>query len=193
MSWRLMRDLTRRGFVGGPAVSLASLGRPDLAAAQTAPVPAKPGRTVLFTNIRLFDGVSPAVRQGMGVLVEGNLIKAVDASNAAPPADAQVIDGGGRTLMPALIDAHWHSFLAPLPLLTLLTADVGYIYIAAAREATDADARLHHDPRCRRPDFRFEAGDRPGVDRGTEDLSVGGDDHADRGSFRFPPAARGSA
>ena len=48
---------------------------------------------------------------------------------------AQIIDGGGRTLMPGLIDAHWHAMMASLPLLQLLTADVGFITLAAAAEA----------------------------------------------------------
>ncbi len=37
--------------------------------------------------------------------------------------------------MPGLIDAHWHSIFAALPLPTLLSADVGYIYLAASAEA----------------------------------------------------------
>jgi imidazolonepropionase-like amidohydrolase len=37
--------------------------------------------------------------------------------------------------MPGLIDAHWHSIFAALPLPTLMAADVGYIYLAASAEA----------------------------------------------------------
>jgi imidazolonepropionase-like amidohydrolase len=37
-----------------------------------------------------------------------------------------VIDGGGRSLMPGLIDAHWHTmFVRPTPA-EVKTADVGY-------------------------------------------------------------------
>lgn len=46
-----------------------------------------------------------------------------------------VIDCGGRTLMPGLIDAHWHAMMAAIPMLDLLTADVGYINLVAAEEA----------------------------------------------------------
>ena len=45
--------------------------------------------------------------ENANVLIEGNLIKTVSTS----PIDAggaTVIDGGGRTLMPGLIDAHVH-------------------------------------------------------------------------------------
>ena len=44
-----------------------------------------------------------------------------------------VIDGGGRTLMPGLIDAHWHTMMASLPIQVLLTADVGRLVEAGVR------------------------------------------------------------
>ena len=46
-----------------------------------------------------------------------------------------MIDCGGRVLMPGLIDAHWHAVFAALPVATLLTADIGYIFLAASAEA----------------------------------------------------------
>ncbi len=42
------------------------------------------------------------------VLVEGNLIKKVAKGDIETRDDAKVIDGGGRTLMPGLIDMHTH-------------------------------------------------------------------------------------
>ncbi len=115
------------------AASLALLGLPNSIGAQ--PLPGQPARPILFTNFRLFDGTSGTLRDGLRVLVEGNLIKAVAGDNPAAPDGAQVIDCGGRVLMPGLIDAHWHSIFAALPLPTLLSADVGYIYLAASAEA----------------------------------------------------------
>lgn len=115
------------------AASLALPGLPKSIGAQALPV--QPARLLLFTNFRLFDGTSGTLRDGLRVLVEGNLIKAVAGGNPAAPGGAQVIDCGGRVLMPGLIDAHWHSIFAALPLPTLLSADVGYIYLAASAEA----------------------------------------------------------
>jgi imidazolonepropionase-like amidohydrolase len=115
------------------AASLASLGLPKPIGAQLLPV--QPARPTLFTNFRLFDGRSGALRDGLRVLVEGNLIKAVAGGNPTAPDGAQVIDCRGRVLMPGLIDAHWHSMFAALPLPTLLSADVGYISLAASAEA----------------------------------------------------------
>lgn len=131
---RVNMDLSRRGFVAGMAVSMASLGLPRHATAQ--PVPAPPSRPILFTNFRLFDGKSGSLREGLRLLVEGNRVKAVVSGNPAAPDGALMIDCGGRVVMPGLIDAHWHSLFAGLPLSTLLTADIGSIHLAASAEAT---------------------------------------------------------
>ncbi len=61
---------------------------------------------ILFNNVRIFDGKSETLTSG-NVLVEGNLIKQI-SSGPIRAAGATVIDGGGRTLMPGLIDAHVH-------------------------------------------------------------------------------------
>jgi imidazolonepropionase-like amidohydrolase len=130
---RIGADLSRRGVVAAMAASLALLGLPKPIGAQ--PLPVQPARPILFTNFRLFDGTSGTLRDGLRVLVEGNLIKAVAGGNPAAPEGAQVIDCRGRVLMPGLIDAHWHSIFAALPLPALLSADIGYIYLAASAEA----------------------------------------------------------
>ena len=62
---------------------------------------------VLFENVRVWDGESKSLTENSRVLVEGNTIKSVGGS-ARPAENAQVIDGGGRTLMPGLIDSHVH-------------------------------------------------------------------------------------
>jgi imidazolonepropionase-like amidohydrolase len=63
----------------------------------------------LFTNVQIFDGVNETRMEG-NVLVEGNLVKQVSAEAINAPS-ATVIDGGGRTLMPGLIDMHTHTGL----------------------------------------------------------------------------------
>jgi len=75
---------------------------------------------VLFTNVQIFDGVSEE-RMARNVLVEGNLIKRVSAAAISAPG-ATVIDGGGRTLMPGLIDNHVHLML-PGPTLPAMEAN----------------------------------------------------------------------
>ncbi len=61
---------------------------------------------VLITNVNIFNGVDDKLATGQGVLIEGNLIKQVGPKLSAN--GAEVIDGGGRTLMPGLIDMHSH-------------------------------------------------------------------------------------
>jgi imidazolonepropionase-like amidohydrolase len=64
----------------------------------------------LIVNVNIFDGVNDGLAAG-NVLIENNLIKEV-GTNVAAPAGATTIDGGGRTLMPGLIDMHSHLALA---------------------------------------------------------------------------------
>ena len=63
----------------------------------------------LFRNFCLFDGLSDSLAEGLEVLVEGGRIKEVSDRPIAA-ASARVIDAGGRTLMPGLIDAHIHAY-----------------------------------------------------------------------------------
>ena len=61
-----------------------------------------------FTNVRILDATGDAPFDGE-VLVEDNRIAAVgrDGKKLSAPA-AEVIDGGGATLMPGLLDVHTH-------------------------------------------------------------------------------------
>jgi imidazolonepropionase-like amidohydrolase len=65
---------------------------------------------LLFRNARLFDGTSADCPEGINVLVADGRIQEVSAQPIASRVEAQVIDVGGRTLMPGLIDAHIHAF-----------------------------------------------------------------------------------
>lgn len=88
-----------------------------------------------FINIRIFDGVSDYLRDGLQVIVEGNKIKSIEPAQTPLPADAEVIDGAGGVLMPGLIDAHWHAIMARPSMMTAMTADFNYIQALAIAEA----------------------------------------------------------
>ncbi len=60
---------------------------------------------IVFTNASLFDG-DRAPRAGATVVVEGGRIAALDPKGAT---DGERIDLGGRTLMPGMVQGHFHS------------------------------------------------------------------------------------
>jgi imidazolonepropionase-like amidohydrolase len=62
---------------------------------------------ILFKNVNIFDGTSESLNEGMDVLVEGNLIEKIGKELKANK-EVTVIKGGGRTLMPGLIEGHGH-------------------------------------------------------------------------------------
>jgi len=119
----------------------AALASTVLALACSAPVAfaqtAEP-TAVLFENVRVFDGKSDRLSSASNVLVVGNEIKTISVSSIAVPEGVQsiTIDGGGRTLMPGLIDVHWHAMLVRPTVPQLLTSDIGYLTLAAGAEAT---------------------------------------------------------
>src|SRR5215472_8517840 len=81
----------------------------------------------VFSNVRIFDGKSSQLSPASNVLVRGNKIEKISTSPipADRRADTTFIDGKGRTLMPGLIDAHWHAMMAATPMNVLMTADIG--------------------------------------------------------------------
>jgi imidazolonepropionase-like amidohydrolase len=89
---------------------------------------------ILFQNVKIFDGKTDSLISGKDVLVESNLIKAI-GSGLAVAQHVQVIDGGGRTLMPGIIEGHGHLMLSVDSASWLNTHDVFYIAAAAAAEA----------------------------------------------------------
>jgi imidazolonepropionase-like amidohydrolase len=85
--------------------------------------------------VRIFDGKSGALSAPSNVLIRNGRIAKI--SVAAITADAQVIDGGERVLVPGLIDAHWHAMLVRPTPAAALASDVGYSNLLAAAEAAD--------------------------------------------------------
>jgi imidazolonepropionase-like amidohydrolase len=130
--------MKRQGFF--VCAALASVfALPAGARQAAAPPPAAAGRVTVFQNVRIFDGTSAQLSAPSSVLVRGNLIERISAT--AIPTDLRadtivVIDGRGRTLMPGLIDNHWHAMLASLPLQVALAADSNFVAIAGGAEAT---------------------------------------------------------
>lgn len=89
-------------------------------------------RPILFTNVHVFNGKDEERLMNANVLVEGRLIKAISTEDLAAQ-DAIVIDGKGRTLMPGLIDMHWHSAYASIPMQLGLVSDHAFHVLIAAK------------------------------------------------------------
>ena len=126
-----MSGLRKPAEIFGIAAVLASI---LMSLAVWPPARAQQSPAVLFQNVRIFDGKSGALSPPSNVLVRNNKIEKISA--AAITADAQVISGGGRVLMPGLIDAHWHAMLVRPTPVSALNGDVGYNNLLAAAEAT---------------------------------------------------------
>ena len=90
---------------------------------------------ILFENVRIFDGKGAALSAPSNVLVKGNVIERI-STDPVEAEGAERIAGNGRTLMPGLIDAHWHAMLiASTPIEAM--EDIGFANLAAGDEATD--------------------------------------------------------
>lgn len=71
-------------------------------------------KQVLINNVRIFDGNSDQLSDGMNILIEGKLIQKITKDAIKPNAGASIINGGGRVLTPGFIDTHTHlALVAP--------------------------------------------------------------------------------
>ena len=178
MTRRITADLSRRGFVAGNR----RLGR----GAWPSPIGAGPKRVKFDAADRLHE-FSPVRRQverlawgarshRRGRADQGGCDREPDWSGRA-----RTIDCGGRVVMPGLIDAHWHSIFAALPIPTLLSAEVGYIFLAASAEAERTLMRGFTTVRdLGGPVVCAQTGDRRRTCAGTAHLSMRRHDHDDR-------------
>lgn len=96
--------------------------------------------STLLEHVRVFDGVADVLSDPRHVLVRDGLIASISPEPPEPAAlggDCVRIDAAGHTLLPGLIDAHWHAAFASLTFSALQFADAGFIAIAAAHAARE--------------------------------------------------------
>ncbi|MGA7127306.1 MAG: amidohydrolase family protein [Chthoniobacterales bacterium] len=131
--------LVLAGLSGGLCQTSLGQGDADLEAPGLAPfpTPSAGGAATLFQNVRVFDGKSAALSAPSNVLVRGNTIERISVNPITIDTNTKVlvILADGRVLMPGLIDAHWHAFMAATSQMLLMTADSSYLHLLAARQA----------------------------------------------------------
>lgn len=116
----IVRVLVMLSFASGLMSAGAAGAQPPTAEAE-----------LLFRDVRVLDTKRGSLGPATDVLVRGNRIAAIGAG-AEPAASATVIEGRGRTLMPGLIDAHWHSTFTALSQASLMAPDATPERLAAA-------------------------------------------------------------
>jgi len=129
-----MNSMSRRIFAA--ALLLMAVGLTSAAHSQGNPPENDAGAT-LFENVRIFDGKGASLSAPSNVLIKGNIIERISTEPIGTEPGVTVIAGNGRTLMPGLIDAHWHAMLIRPNPAQAIVGDVGYNNIAAGVEATD--------------------------------------------------------
>lgn len=114
------------------SITLLTFSSPDSAHAQSSE------GTVLFQNVRVFDGKSSTLSSPTNVLVRDNKIEKITTEDIPVDrsADTTIVKGDGRTLMPGLIDAHWHAMMVRATPAELFANDIGYTTFLAGAEAT---------------------------------------------------------
>lgn len=91
---------------------------------------------ILIQNAEVFNGTDNNTQRAH-VLIEANRIVQISTKPIALEQNDQtkVIDAQGKFLMPGLIDAHYHAMFSSLTQVSLLTADIGFVNLVAAKNA----------------------------------------------------------
>ena len=114
----LEADALRRG---APKLQWSEGGRPAVA---QQPAPANPlapyikvqAPVIALTHVRVIDGTGAPARDDQTIVIrDGNIAAIGDAARVAVPADATVIDGTGKSVVPGLVMMHEHLYYTTGP------------------------------------------------------------------------------
>ena len=119
-----------------------------------------------FVNARIFDGVRSEYLDDSVVVVEADRIVSVERKRG-PSTDGDVVDVGGKTLMPGLIDAHCHVLGASLKITDVETQPLTYVASYAAK-------MLGHALDCGFTTVRDVGGGDAGIAKAVEDRLIRG-------------------
>jgi len=91
---------------------------------------------VVIRGAQIFNGCDPDLVVA-DVLISGNLISQI-GPDIDPSDGTYEIKADGHTLIPGLIDAHWHGLYAEATILQVMTTNEGYWNLLAARAQRNA-------------------------------------------------------
>jgi imidazolonepropionase-like amidohydrolase len=97
------------------------------------------GEAVRFTDVDVFDSAVGRVVGPFHVTVRNGLIESVLSAEGAVSDDFEgtTVDGSEKTLIPGLIDAHWHTIFTTVGAALAATGEVGYVFAKAVVSARD--------------------------------------------------------
>lgn len=91
---------------------------------------------VVIRGAQVFNGCEPDLVTADG-LISGNMISKIGSDLEAPEGRFEIV-ADGHTLIPGLIDAHWHGLYAEATIPKLMTTGEGYWNLLAARAQSNA-------------------------------------------------------
>jgi imidazolonepropionase-like amidohydrolase len=116
------------------------------------------GMELAISNALVFDGQGPELIEATVRVIDGVIASVGDEP---PAAGAEVLDARGGTVVPGLIDAHFHAYATGLDVLAIHATPLSYVALEAAR-------RLESALRRGFTTVRDVAGGDPGLSRAIE-------------------------
>jgi imidazolonepropionase-like amidohydrolase len=89
-----------------------------------------------ITNVSVFDSIAGRVDGPFDVTTGDGTIASVRPAGPDAPGGRR-IDGTGKTLIPGLIDAHWHTTFTTIPAVVAGLGELGYVFAQAVVSVRD--------------------------------------------------------
>ena len=80
--------------------------------------------SIVFENVKIFNGTSKSLSEPINVWIEGNQIKSIGSEIISAPENTLRIDGTNKTLIPGLIDVHIHMVFGALTMADMLSPNL---------------------------------------------------------------------
>ncbi|TVQ44532.1 MAG: amidohydrolase family protein [Saprospirales bacterium] len=85
--------------------------------------------TVLFKDVKIFDGTSSSLSAESNVLIKGNTIQKISQNKISVDENTLIIEGNGKTLMPGMIDAHVHMAFGSMTMTEMMWAGLSEEFV----------------------------------------------------------------